>query len=253
MTTRRNIKAPNTQKRLTNIVVVRLQKAGFRFEIACYPNKVEEWRRKVETDLDEVLQRRVVFVNVSKGQVAKSEDIQSAFRTEDQEKVCKIILESGQIQVSEKERKVDNDKLFKDIASLIVEKCVNKDTQQSFPLGVIENAMREIHVSIIPHQSAKQQALKIIHQLQEKSSLPIERAKMKLQVFVPSAEARESLSQKLPQTAHITEANAVEGGAFSCAVVIEPKDYRAVDTLAKECGGRIEVSQHSLKDGDDRI
>ena len=32
------------QKRLTNIAVVRLKKGGQRFEIACYKNKVQDWR-----------------------------------------------------------------------------------------------------------------------------------------------------------------------------------------------------------------
>lgn len=32
------------QKRLTNIAVVRLKKNGERFEIACYKNKVGDWR-----------------------------------------------------------------------------------------------------------------------------------------------------------------------------------------------------------------
>ena len=32
------------QKRLTNIAVCRLKKAGHRFEIAAYQNKVRDWR-----------------------------------------------------------------------------------------------------------------------------------------------------------------------------------------------------------------
>jgi ribosome maturation protein SDO1 len=32
------------QKRLTNIAVVRMKKHGKRFEIACYKNKVLNWR-----------------------------------------------------------------------------------------------------------------------------------------------------------------------------------------------------------------
>jgi ribosome maturation protein SDO1 len=35
---------PVGQKRLTNIAVVRLKKNGKRFEIACYRNKVGDWR-----------------------------------------------------------------------------------------------------------------------------------------------------------------------------------------------------------------
>ena len=35
------------QKRLTNIAVVRYKKKGKRFEIACYKNKVVNWRNGV--------------------------------------------------------------------------------------------------------------------------------------------------------------------------------------------------------------
>lgn len=40
----RSVFQPVGQKRLTNIAVVRLKKAGKRFEIACYRNKVADWR-----------------------------------------------------------------------------------------------------------------------------------------------------------------------------------------------------------------
>jgi hypothetical protein len=38
---------PAGQKRLTNIAVVRMKKHGKRFEIACYKNKVVNWRNGV--------------------------------------------------------------------------------------------------------------------------------------------------------------------------------------------------------------
>jgi ribosome maturation protein Sdo1 len=49
---------------------------------ACYKNKVLEWRSGVETDIDEVLQIHSVFLNVSKGQVANSEDLRKCFKTD---------------------------------------------------------------------------------------------------------------------------------------------------------------------------
>jgi ribosome maturation protein SDO1 len=61
---------------------------GHRFEIACYKNKVVSWRNKIDTDLDDVLQSHSIFVNVSKGQTAKKEDLLEAFGTEDQTKIC---------------------------------------------------------------------------------------------------------------------------------------------------------------------
>ncbi|CAH2073496.1 unnamed protein product, partial [Iphiclides podalirius] len=70
---------PTNQIRLTNVAIVRLKKGGKRFEIACYRNKVVSWRNKLEKDIDEVLQTHTVFTNVSKGQVAKKEDLVKIF------------------------------------------------------------------------------------------------------------------------------------------------------------------------------
>ena len=44
---RMSIFTPTNQVKLTNVAVVRLKKAGKRFEIACYKNKVMSWRNKV--------------------------------------------------------------------------------------------------------------------------------------------------------------------------------------------------------------
>jgi ribosome maturation protein SDO1 len=41
------LKQPIGQKRLTNVAVVRVKKAGLRFEVACYKNKVANWRSGV--------------------------------------------------------------------------------------------------------------------------------------------------------------------------------------------------------------
>lgn len=41
-----------------------------------------------EKDIDEVLQTQTVFTNVSKGQVAKKEDLVKAFGNDDHKKIC---------------------------------------------------------------------------------------------------------------------------------------------------------------------
>ena len=93
------IGTPVNQIRLTNVAYVRLQKGGKRFEIACYRNKVLNWRNRIETDLDEVLQIDTVFTNVSKGMLASSKDLLEAFGTSDQKIVCSEILDKGELQV----------------------------------------------------------------------------------------------------------------------------------------------------------
>ena len=80
-----------SRPRLTNVSIVRLKKGGKRFEIACYKNKVQEWRSGVETNIDDVLQIASVFVNVSKGELAKSQDLQKSFGTTDRDTIVKEV------------------------------------------------------------------------------------------------------------------------------------------------------------------
>ena len=47
-----------------------------------------------EQDIDEVLQTHTVFTNVSKGSVAKREDLQRVFGTDNQTEICKIVSHS---------------------------------------------------------------------------------------------------------------------------------------------------------------
>lgn len=52
---------------------------------------MQEWRSGVETDIDDVLQIANVFVNVSKGEVAKNQDLQKAFNTSDTNTIVKEV------------------------------------------------------------------------------------------------------------------------------------------------------------------
>lgn len=128
---------PVNQVRLTNVAYIRLQKAGKRFEIACYRNKALGWRSKVETDINEVLQTDSVFSNVSKGMLANVKDIESAFGTNDKKLVCIEILNKGEMQVSEKERVAHQEVVFKDVASIIVDKTLNPETDRPYTVSIV--------------------------------------------------------------------------------------------------------------------
>merc|ERR1712223_336107 len=162
------INTPTNQKLLTNVAVVRAKKNGKRFEIACYKNKVLSWRQGVEKDIDEVLQSHTVFLNVSKGQVAKKEDLVKCYGTENATEICKEILSKGELQVSDKERQAEREALFKEVATTISDKCVNPETKRPYPVSIIEKAMKECHIAVKPNKGAKQQALEIVPKLREK-------------------------------------------------------------------------------------
>ena len=84
-----------------------------RFEVAAYKNKVLNFRQHIEKDINEVLQTNSVFTNVSKALLAKGEDLRSAFGTDDQLACALIILEKGELEVSDKERAQQYEALFK--------------------------------------------------------------------------------------------------------------------------------------------
>lgn len=83
------------------------------------------------------------------------------------------------------ERKLDNTNVFKDIATIIVDKCIDPKTGRSPTIGMVEAALREIGASVNTQKTAKAQALFFIKELQKKSSLSLERAKV-LSVHWPS-------------------------------------------------------------------
>ena len=69
------------------------------------------------------------------------------------------------ICISEKEREDQLENLKKDIANIIVQKCINKNDSTSFPVSIIMKAMAEVNCKINPIQSAKKQALEFVKDL----------------------------------------------------------------------------------------
>lgn len=52
------------------------------------------------------------------------------------------ILEKGEIQVSSKERQQKTDEVYRDIATIITEKCVNPETNRPLTITMVERAMK---------------------------------------------------------------------------------------------------------------
>ncbi|XP_064612155.1 ribosome maturation protein SBDS-like [Liolophura sinensis] len=250
-----NIFTPTNQKRLTNVAIVRLKKGGKRFEIACYPNKVTSWRNKVETDIDEVLQTHTVFMNVSKGQVAKSDDLKRAFGSENQEEICLQILSKGELQVSEKERHTQLESMFRDIATTVADKCVNPETNRPYTVTLIEKAMKDLHVSVKPTKSTKQQALEVIKQLTETETIKIQRAQMRLRIALPAKDAKK-LKEKIKKLASKVESEDFDDD-YEVVILVDPGCYRELDDLVRsetKGKGHLEViNLKHMEEGDERL
>ncbi|KAJ4421272.1 hypothetical protein N0V85_000257 [Neurospora sp. IMI 360204] len=136
------IQQPSNQIKLTNVSLVRLKKGKKRFEIACYKNKVLEWRSGIETDLDNVLQIPNVFLNVSKGQTAPTADLQKAFGKDTSvNDIILEILKKGEMQVGEKERGAQLERVHSEVVSIVASKLVDPRTKKVYTTGMIDKAL----------------------------------------------------------------------------------------------------------------
>ncbi|PHH63585.1 hypothetical protein CDD81_5677 [Ophiocordyceps australis] len=219
----RQINQPSNQIKLTNVSLVRLKKGKKRFEIACYKNKVLEWRSGIETDLDNVLQIPNVFLNVSKGQTAPKEDVEKAFgKDRPINDVILEILKKGELQVGDKERAAQLERVHNEVVGIVASKLVDPRTKRVYTSGMIEKALdmlsSQAHASqdkdksasgagtptagddaeakprprehswtgVVTTKSAKSQALEAMKALIAFQPIPVARARMRLRISCPT-------------------------------------------------------------------
>ncbi|MCJ1265991.1 hypothetical protein MMC22_005873 [Lobaria immixta] len=139
------INQPSNQIRLTNVSLVRLKKGKKRFEIACYKNKVLEYRSGAETDLDNVLQIHSVFLSVSKGQTAPAQDLAKAFGPKASlDDIIMEILKKGEMQVGEKERHAQLERVHTEVLDIVAGKLVDPKSKRVYTTGMIEKALDQL-------------------------------------------------------------------------------------------------------------
>jgi len=217
-----------------------MKRAGKRFEVACYKNKILNWRNGVEKDIDEVLQIDRIFKDVIRGIYASKKDLMKAFSTEDTNEISRIILKKGKEQVSGKERELRLKNIYLDIATIVAQKCINPETNRHYPVKVIERAIRQHHFNVQSNSSAKKQALKCIDFL--KGKIPLERAKMRVRIAVdPSAlkkkDVIEEFKQCLLKFGALTIKNEEEKDdedEDAMYFAFDPSKYRQVQKLTKD-------------------
>lgn len=121
---------------------MRLKKGKKRFEIACYKNKVLEWRNGTEKDLDNVLQIPQVFFNVSKGQTVPGAELAKAFGKDiSVDDAVLEILNKGELQVGEKERHAELERMHAEVVDIVAGKLVDPKTRRVYTPGMIEKAL----------------------------------------------------------------------------------------------------------------
>ncbi|KAK5069460.1 hypothetical protein LTS08_005379 [Lithohypha guttulata] len=167
------INQPANQIKLTNVSLVRYKKGKKRFELACYKNKLLEYRSGNETDLDNVLQIPTIFLNASKGETAPNAELLKAWPqlAEEQESshtaskskggkkggkkaqadndaektwkdaIIEEILKKGEIQVNANERKELLDRMEREIVEEVAQRLVDPQTKRVYTTGMIKKGL----------------------------------------------------------------------------------------------------------------
>ncbi|GMM31799.1 guanine nucleotide exchange factor [Martiniozyma asiatica (nom. inval.)] len=245
------INQPNSQIKLTNVSLVRMKKAKKRFELACYQNKVQDYRKGVETDIDEVLQIHQVFINVSKGQVAPNDELLKAFGTTDTDTVIFEILKKGEIQLHEKERQVEIEKLHNEILTIISAKCINPKSKKRYPPTMIDKALKELKFNFTNSRNAKSKALDAIKLLVEKQLIPIARAKMKLRVSLSQVDWTVDKDQFTIKYISNLISTEDKDGVVHITFLLEPENYKPLAKEVKAKKGSVDILDTAvIQEGD---
>jgi ribosome maturation protein SDO1 len=234
----RQINQPSNHIKLTNVSLVRLKKGKKRFEIACYKNKVLEWRQGIETDLDNVLQIPNVFLNVSKGQTAPKDDLEKAFGKNKSVDDCVLeILNKGELQVGNKERAEENERMHHEVVSIVASRLVDPTSKKVYSFAMIAKALDmlasqahntnvaagsgpatpaageegEAHprpkehqwTGVLPNRSAKSQAQEATKALITHQPIPVMRARMKLRINCSTSVLKQPVKAKAAPTKEV--------------------------------------------------
>ena len=210
---------------------MRLKKGKKRFEIACYKNKVLEYRSGIETDLDNVLQIPNVFLSVSKGQTAPTQDLAKAFGPKTSvDDIIQEILRKGEMQVGEKERHAQAERIHNEVVDIVAGKLVDPRSKRIYTAGMIEKALDQLSsqharlqqeehgktsgtatptadgeegkgkkkdlpswTGVVTTKNAKSQALEAMKALIAWQPIPVSRARMRLRVTCPTSILKQGL------------------------------------------------------------
>ncbi|KAF2767385.1 Shwachman-Bodian-diamond syndrome protein [Teratosphaeria nubilosa] len=252
------INQPSNQIRLTNVSLVRMKKGKKRYEIACYKNTVTSFRAGNEPDLDNVLQIPNVFLNVSKGQVAPNEDLKKSFPGMTRDEVVLEILTKGEIQVGEKERGAELERVHREVVEIVAGRLVDPKSKRVYTGGMIEKALEQLSsqggqagrlagkgdgerkvgvaekakpkwTGVTTNKSAKSQALEAMKALIAHQPIPVARARMRLRITCPT-----SILKQSAKTAPKAEGEEAEKGTVKDRILGYVEQVESQEVVGEE-------------------
>jgi len=217
--------------------VVRYKSGKHSFEIGCKPGAPMQYRAG-KLGINNVLETDVVWKDLNKGDRASAADLKEVFRTDNQLECIQRILDEGQIQLTDAERKEALEMRRREIVTYLHKYYVDPKTKYPHPVTRIENALVEIKYRVDPDLPVEKQVTEIMRNLP--TVLPVKKQEMVGFITIPHAHLGQAQGQ-LKKLATVKHERYIDAGCeFEVAIV--PGDYEALlSTLSSACKGEFEI------------
>jgi len=171
------------------LTLARIKKHGMNFEISVDSDVALEYK-KGNASLRDVLNSTQIFSDARKGELANSEDMQTAFETTNPDTIADIILRKGEIQLTSEHRAEEREQKRKKLLHLININAIDPKTGLPHPITRIELALEQGKITLDYNKTVEEQMDDIITKL--RPIIPISIQKKKLQVVIPANYAGKS-------------------------------------------------------------
>ncbi|NPA38650.1 MAG: ribosome assembly factor SBDS [Candidatus Nanohaloarchaeota archaeon] len=156
-------------------VIARYTYKGKKFEIPILWEKYSLWKKGKLDDLSEVVIGDSIFSDVRKALRAKEQDIHDVFGDKDFYEMCRIILEKGEIQLTEEQRKELQEEKHKRIVSFIVANAIDARTSTPLTPTRVEHALEQAKFRVKPLEPVEKQIEEAIKALRPIIPIKLER------------------------------------------------------------------------------
>ncbi|OAG31554.1 ribosome maturation protein SDO1 [Nematocida displodere] len=123
--------APETKK-MDNVTVLTYKGKSKTYEIAAIPNKLYEYKRNRSLSVDAVVQSRSIFSDLSRGELAKREDLEKEFG-ESREEAIRKILDKGVKKRDKAAREYEQENLRKAVKEGVLKRLRTGTGQKLTP------------------------------------------------------------------------------------------------------------------------
>ncbi len=161
---------------LGKFTLVKYSYHGNRYEFVVNPENAWLFKQGEDIPLDDIVEGYIIFENFSKGLKADASGLENIFGTSNEKDIIKTMLEKGDLQLTQEQRKRFLKEKRDEIIAYLVKHAVNPRTKAPHPASRIEKAMDDSGVRVDRKEPSADQARRILKEIQQILPIQIESA-----------------------------------------------------------------------------